>query len=162
MLLLLIEVVVVVVQLVWPSSVCPFAMYVFEDVNENVPSIHRMNCARYALYPMSYTMEIRSIAQISMLMALPRKLMAGSVLMVMLIPYIYDIPDYCRWKYEIKRTFSINRTKQKKMKMNNGRLSYTYCLYFSSDDFSRNGIPDKNKIISVVNSGDKMPIHSIP
>lgn len=38
----------------------------------------------------------------------------------------------------------------------------TYCLYFSSDDFSRNGIPDKNKIINVVNSGDKMPIHSIP
>lgn len=38
----------------------------------------------------------------------------------------------------------------------------TYSLYFSSDDFSRNGIPDRNRIIRVVNIGDSMPIHSIP
>lgn len=40
--------------------------------------------------------------------------------------------------------------------------SDTYCLYFSSDDFSRNGMPDKNKMIIVVNNGDRMAIHSIP
>lgn len=83
------------VLLMRPSSVCPFAMCVFEDVNENAPSIHRMNCDHYALYPMNCTMEIHSIAQISVLMALRRIRMAGSVLMAMLILYIYDIPNYC-------------------------------------------------------------------
>lgn len=39
---------------------------------------------------------------------------------------------------------------------------YTYSLYFSSDDFSLIGIPERNNIISVVNIGDKIPIHSKP
>lgn len=73
-------------------------MCALEDVNENVPSIHRTSCARYVLYPMNCTMEIHNTAQISMLMALQHKRMAELVSMAMLILYIYDIPDYCIYK----------------------------------------------------------------
>lgn len=38
----------------------------------------------------------------------------------------------------------------------------THSLYFSSDTRSRTGMPDKNRIIRVVNIGDKIATHSIP
>lgn len=41
-------------------------------------------------------------------------------------------------------------------------LLITYSRYFSSDDFSRSGMPDRNSIINVVNMGDSIPIHSKP
>lgn len=103
-------------ELMRPSSfVCPFAMYAPEDVNENVPSIHRTNCAHYVLCPTNCTTGIHSTAQISMLMALRHTPIVGSVSMVMLIPYIYDTLDYCifcevcvKWR-EKKRTHAINQ-----------------------------------------------------
>lgn len=41
-------------------------------------------------------------------------------------------------------------------------LTCTYCRYFSSDDFSRIGMPDKNSMMSVVNMGEMIPMYSIP
>mgnify|MGYP006989435649 CR=1 FL=1 len=38
----------------------------------------------------------------------------------------------------------------------------TNSRYFSSDDFSNKGIPDKNNIIKVVKIGESIAIHSIP
>lgn len=174
----------------WPSSfVCPFAMYALANVNANVPSIHHTNCAHYVLYPMNCTMEIRSITQISVLMALQHKPMAGLGLMVMLILCTFDTRDYCRMIGIRKCVCVRERERERKEKcnqsesfaketmqcsgeavafaiqiekQNRGIQTDTYCLYFSSDDFSRSGMPDKNKMMSVVNNGDKMPIHSIP
>lgn len=91
--LLILQTVVVVVQLM--RSLCPFAMYAFGDVNENVPLIHHTNCDHYVLCPVNCTKEIHSIIRIWALMALPHKLMVGLVLMEMLILYICDILDYC-------------------------------------------------------------------
>jgi len=38
----------------------------------------------------------------------------------------------------------------------------TYSRYFSSDDFSKRGIPDRNRMMSVVKIGDRMANHSRP
>jgi hypothetical protein len=38
----------------------------------------------------------------------------------------------------------------------------SYSRYLSSDDFSKRGIPDRKRMISVVNIGDKMANHSSP
>lgn len=38
----------------------------------------------------------------------------------------------------------------------------TYSRYLSSDAFSNNGIPDRNKIINVVKIGEAIATHSVP
>lgn len=126
------------------------AMYAYEYANVNAP--FHMNYAHFVSYPTNYTMEIHNIKQILMLMALQHRQMAGLVSMVMWILYIYDIRDYYK---TIDIYLDLNT-------LSNQLHFWTYFRYFSSDDFSLNGIPDKNSIISVVNNGDKMPIHSIP
>lgn len=133
--------------------------YAYEYANENEPWTHHMNCAHCVLYPTNYTKEIHSIEQILVLMVPQHKLTVGLVLMAMLIPYIYDIPDYCQYNDARKGVRYSGYTIQKRRKK---KQLNTHCRYFSSEDFSRNGMPDKNKIINVVNSGDKMPTHSIP
>lgn len=128
-------------------------MCAYECVNANVPSKRRTNCARCVSDLANCTKETHSIKRILAPTALPHTPMVGLGSMEMLILCIYDIRDY--WNSNV-RTVRLIRNAHK------SKLNGTYFLYFSSDDFSRKGIPDKNNIINVVNSGDKMPIHSIP
>lgn len=48
------------------------------------------------------------------------------------------------------------------MGMKGNNKHKTYSLYFSSETRSRTGIPDRNRMIKVVNIGDKIAIHSMP
>lgn len=119
-----------------------FAMFAYEYVNVNVPLIHHMSCVHCVSYPMNCTMEIHSIKRISELMELHNKWIVELVLMVMLSVYIYDILDYWwimrRKKFKIFCLFPWTLTN---LKLENV-MNYTYFRYFSSADFSRNGIPE--------------------
>lgn len=57
----------------------------------------------------------------------------------------------------------LEKIKQLRIKINLAlTLIQTHFLYFSSVDFSNIGMPDKNKIMTVVKIGDITATHSAP